>query len=99
MAGLKSEGLAENMGFCAILTLGALSYQHLQLHTSFTCSYICIKPASGEVLQQTMEQMFDVMTSDLMRSTPARVKQNNKQELIQQIQTAISPFNPVHISL
>lgn len=34
MAGLKSEGLDEIMGLCAIVTLVALSHQHLQVHAS-----------------------------------------------------------------
>lgn len=62
MAGLKSEGLDENLGFCAILTLVALSHQHLQVHASFYMQLHLYKPVSGEVLQQTTKQMFDVMT-------------------------------------
>lgn len=72
MAGLKSEGLDENMGFCAILTLVALSHQHLQVHASFDMQLHLYKPASGKVLQQTTKQMFDVMTHAI--SPPRQIR-------------------------
>lgn len=63
MAGLKSEGLDENMGFCAILTL---LYKHL-------CKTSIWRSSAAD-----NGTNVDVMTRDLMRSMPDRVKQNNK---------------------